>query len=65
MIEYWEKAIDLYEGGKFKEAGGIFLSLVKHKPADTVAELYLERCKEYLKIPPPPDWDAVRNLTEK
>jgi len=64
-VNVWERAIDLYEEKKFREAGGLFLSLSKNNPDDKVAELYVSRCREYLKNPPPADWDAVRNLTEK
>jgi adenylate cyclase len=64
-IDVWEKAMDLYEEGDFREAGKLFFSLIKFNPNDKVAELYVDRCKDYLKNPPPANWDAVRNLTEK
>jgi hypothetical protein len=51
MLKHWEKAIDLYEGKKFRETGEIFLSLIKHNPNDAVAELYPERCKGDLNNP--------------
>ena len=64
-IEAWEKAIDLYEDKIFKEAEELFSSILSSDPNDKVAELYIERIKKYLDNPPPADWDAVRNLTEK
>jgi adenylate cyclase len=65
MIEIWEKAVDFYEGKEFAEALKLFNSLINDNPNDKVSELYTERCNEYLKNPPPANWDAVRNLTEK
>jgi len=64
-IEQWERAIDLYEHKKFREAFGLFVSLMKRYPEDKVARLYAFRCKSFTETPPPPDWDAIRTLTEK
>ncbi|MCL2758959.1 MAG: CHASE2 domain-containing protein [Treponema sp.] len=64
-VEQWEKAMDFYENKKFNEAAGIFNELKNTNAEDRVAELYSKRCAEYMKNPPPDDWDAVRNLTEK
>ncbi|MDR0487278.1 MAG: CHASE2 domain-containing protein [Treponema sp.] len=68
-VEQWEKAIDLYEQRQFKAAGELFSSLMKQqaddKVADRVAELYAGRCEKYEAAPPPEQWDAVNNLTEK
>ncbi|MDR2575676.1 MAG: CHASE2 domain-containing protein [Treponema sp.] len=64
-IERWENAIDLYEQRNFKEALGLFKSLMENNPNDKVAELYAGRCMKYETNPPPEQWDAVNNLTEK
>jgi len=64
-VEIWEKALDLYEQSKFKEALALFASLMEHYPNDNVAKVYALRCKTFIETPPPPDWDAVKNFTEK
>jgi adenylate cyclase len=64
-IERWERAIDLYEQRQFREAVKLFKSLMEHYPDDKTAELYARRCMEYDANPPPEQWDAVNNLTEK
>jgi adenylate cyclase len=64
-VEQWEKALDLYESKQFSQALEAFKSLGQTNPNDNVAGLYCERCEVYIKDPPPADWDAVRNLTEK
>jgi adenylate cyclase len=61
----WEQAIDLLENRKFSEASNLFLKVKNLRPNDLVAELYLKRCASYVSQPPPPEWDAVNNLTEK
>jgi class 3 adenylate cyclase len=64
-VEIWEKALDLYEARKFREAFGLFVSLLKPYPDDNVAKVYAQRCKAFIETPPPEDWDAVKNLTKK
>jgi len=61
----WEKAIELYENKSFKEALSMFNSLLEANPKDKVAALYAGRCKKLIENAPPPEWDAINNLTEK
>jgi len=64
-VKIWEQGIDLFEGRDFGQALNLFKSVKQIQKDDLVADLYIERCKDYMKEPPPADWDAVRNLTEK
>jgi len=64
-VERWEQALDQFEKRQFSQALEIFNALKQANPQDRVAGLYSERCDAYLKEPPPADWDAVKNLTEK
>jgi len=64
-ITKWEKAMNLYEQRYFRDALGLFKYLMEDNPDDKVAELYAKRCMEYIAYPPPENWDAVNNLTEK
>jgi len=64
-IKQWEMAIDLYEQRQFKEALGLFKTLMENNSNDKTAELYAGRCAKYETTPPPENWDAVNNLTEK
>ena len=63
--KYWEGAMDNFERMKFTDALKIFESLVKYCPEDRVAKFYVGRCLTFIETPPPGDWDAVNNLTEK
>ncbi|MCL2480178.1 MAG: CHASE2 domain-containing protein [Spirochaetaceae bacterium] len=65
MLNYWEQAINHFEKMLFEKALEEFENIVKRRPNDRVAVLYADRCKAYMKKPPPADWDAVNNLTEK
>jgi len=64
-VEIWEKALDLYEHKDFRKAFALFVSLLKRYPSDNVARVYAHRCKAFVETPPPEDWDAVKNLTNK
>jgi len=64
-VEIWEKALDLYEDRKFKNAFDLFVSLLKRYPNDNAIKVYAQWCKAFIETPPPKDWDAVKNLTKK
>jgi adenylate cyclase len=64
-VNIWERALNLYEHRKFREAVQLFSMLIKYFPNDDVAKLYAERCTALIKTPPPRDWDAVNNLMKK
>ena len=64
-VKTWEQAIELYEDKQFKEAFELFNSLAEKNPDDNVARLYADRCKTYMDNPPPAEWNAINNLTEK
>jgi len=64
-VAVWEQALDLYEQKSFKDALSKLNSLLESNPKDRVADLYAGRCKTYIENPPPPEWDAINNLTEK
>ena len=64
-VEKWESALDMFESKQFSGAMEVFNSLYQANSRDGVAELYIKRCETFIKEPPPQDWDAVKNLTEK
>jgi len=64
-IGKWEKAVDLYEQKNFRDAFYAFKAIFDNNKDDKVAELYARRCKKLVETPPPDDWDAINNMTEK
>jgi adenylate cyclase len=58
-------ALDLYKGARFAEALEAFEALAREHPEDGPARLYVDRCREYVAEPPPPDWDGAYTMTTK
>lgn len=74
LAEKFSYGISLYKSQRFEEALTVFketleleyqrfpeLKGVKTNPS----EIYISRCEEYIKLPPPPNWDGVYTLTSK
>jgi tetratricopeptide (TPR) repeat protein len=59
LLEQYNKALSLYKQRKWKEALQEFKKALEIVPDDGPSQLYIERCKEYIKNPPPDDWDGV------
>jgi len=59
------RGLKLYYQREFAEAAKHFRSVSKIIPDDVVAAMYFDRCKSYLKSPPPANWKGVHVLTEK
>jgi hypothetical protein len=65
MLEYYNRGLSLYREMKFGQALQEFKTALKHDPQDGPTRLYIERCIELSKNPPPPDWDGVFTMTTK
>jgi adenylate cyclase len=63
--QYHHKGLKLYYQRAFAEAAKYFRQVSKFSPGDVVSAMYFDRCKSYLKSPPPADWNGVHVLTEK
>jgi adenylate cyclase len=59
------KALKHYYRREFQEAARHFQQASKLIPGDVVSAMYFDRCKTYLKKPPPEDWRGVTIQTEK
>lgn len=59
------RCYELYHAKKFAEALEGFKRCLELKSDDPVAELYVERCQDYLTEPPPADWDGVHVMKTK
>jgi len=56
-----QQAFDTYLNRRWEEA----LQQYAELPNRTLAELYAQRCQEYLRHPPPADWDGVYSIASK
>ncbi len=54
-----DKAIRLYFAREFGKAMSLFSEVRKLLPDDEPSRIFIERCRDNLKTPPPPDWDGV------
>lgn len=63
--DYHQIGLKYYYKGKFREAAKYFLAVRKLLPKDPVADIFLERCRNYIKNKPGPDWNGLEVLTSK
>jgi adenylate cyclase len=65
MVDMYNEGLRLYKDMKFKEALEYFRKALKYTPTDGPSRLYVARCVELIKNPPPADWDRVFTMTTK
>ncbi|MDX6768552.1 MAG: adenylate/guanylate cyclase domain-containing protein [Elusimicrobiota bacterium] len=61
----FEEGLALLRARRLDEAEAAFRAVEAEHGADESCELFLERCAEVRREPPPPDWDGSFALTEK
>jgi len=64
-IDLFHKSLELFESRQWNDAGKGFYRILKQYPDDGPSALYMNRCKQFLKNEPLPDWDGVFNILEK
>ncbi|MCB0356143.1 MAG: CHASE2 domain-containing protein, partial [Bdellovibrionales bacterium] len=64
-LECFNKGYILYHKKEFSAAMEQFNQALNINPEDDCSKLYIERCQNYLKEPPPADWDGVFIMTTK
>jgi len=65
MLENYNEGLKLYKVMKFKEAIKAFKRALQYEPNDGPSRLYIARCVELSKNPPPSGWDGVFTMTTK
>jgi adenylate cyclase len=65
QLKIYEQGMSAYQKKDFSQALIFFQELFAKTPEDSVAELYIERCTDYLDTPPPADWDGVYVMKTK
>jgi adenylate cyclase len=58
-VDIINAGMDRYKTRKFKEAIAYFREAKSMAPGDIIPVIYLKRCIEYLRNPPPTDWPGV------
>jgi adenylate cyclase len=59
------QGMESYYRRDFKGAADCFQKVQRALPKDYAAELMMDRCLDFLKEPPPKDWDGVAVMDEK
>jgi adenylate cyclase len=63
-VELFKNALELYKSQKWQAAKKIFEECDK-KYSDPPSAVYMERCQEFIKNPPPANWNGVYVLKSK
>lgn len=65
VLDLYNQGIELYKDREFEKALERFRDALKVKADDTPSKLYESRCLEFIKNPPPADWDGVYIMKTK
>ncbi|MBI4495640.1 MAG: adenylate/guanylate cyclase domain-containing protein [Deltaproteobacteria bacterium] len=63
--DLFQEGLELYRGRRWAEARTRFREALSLLPEDGPSRTFLRRCEDFLKTPPPADWDGVFQLTQK
>jgi adenylate cyclase len=61
----FNRGITLYKAQKWDDAIHVFEDIRSMEPNLYAAQVYIERCLDLKKNPPPPEWDGVYVMTTK
>ncbi len=61
----YEDAVVAFRESRFEAAEHLFRHALEQRPDDFLCGFYINCCKEYRKLPPPPDWGGVTVLDSK
>ncbi|MGB3137368.1 MAG: GAF domain-containing protein [Nodosilinea sp.] len=65
FLDLYASARSAYTSLRFEEALSLFQQAYQMRPDDKAVEVHLSRAQQYLKQPPPDDWDGVHIMTTK
>ncbi len=65
LLEVYNRGLGFYRQKNWEKAMETFREALEIDPDDGPSRAYVERCRQYMENPPPPDWDGVYTLTEK
>jgi adenylate cyclase len=64
FVKLYEESLELYFKKKWKDANKSFQAALKFKD-DKASQVLIDRCKEFVKNPPPKEWDGVWEMKTK
>lgn len=63
--EYFERGLELYRNRKFAQAIEEFEKVLLIVPDEKPSLVFIDRCFNYLNVPPPDDWSGIYELKIK
>lgn len=65
LCTLWDDAYDKYSGGDWQKALEAFGAVLSRFPQDEPTRVFVGRCRDFIDMPPGPDWDGVTQLSHK
>jgi adenylate cyclase len=65
LCDAFTSAFKLYSLRRFEDALKAFEEIHGHFPHDAATEVFIKRCQEFIKTPPPPEWEGFIQATTK
>ena len=65
VLEWFARGRKFYKLMRFAEAKQCFARALKADQSDGPSRVYYKRCDQFIKNPPPDDWDGVEVMTSK
>jgi len=59
ILDYYHAGLKLFEQRKWEEAGAYFRQCLKMKENDIPSQIFLQRCKDFIYVPPEDKWDGT------
>lgn len=59
LVDYFHAGLKLFEMRMWEEASYYFRQCLKLDESDVPSKIYLQRCKDFIYIPPHDEWDGV------
>ncbi|MFZ3228654.1 MAG: adenylate/guanylate cyclase domain-containing protein [Pseudobdellovibrio sp.] len=64
-LKIYSEAMAFYKNKNFVDAKNIFSILSTKNAADSLTQMYILRCEDFINDPPPDNWDGVFDLKTK
>ncbi len=58
-LDVFATGLQLYRHRQWAEAAQLFEEVLRLKPQDRPSQVFVKRCRSFVKTPPPSDWQAV------
>jgi adenylate cyclase len=65
MVGSFEAGLQAYRTQRWEDAMQSFQQALETIPGDPPSLLYIQRCKTFMAVLPPPDWDGVHTMETK